>query len=303
MSFWPNPSVARAANGGECWRDPSRLSAGTATTAATRAVIPVVAFLCLLGGSCGQKALAKDEAERIVRAEVSDKDFAINVSGISQDPSKPTEAVVLALADTTSMKLNFRRYDSGWKWESAEIGGTVVSSVAATMALRNRMRLRRAYAWAQPHLEEYRQTADTISWLRGHLNRLPTEELDQHSWDIRHESMLKAFSLSSRTPDEKEALLARLRIPMDAWQHRIVWVLNPAERGAHVASPGPDGIAGTSDDLVCQLTGSKHWDSFYEKELWDYGFQWTLPEGLESAVSEFVEPKDRGSATFVAIVK
>jgi hypothetical protein len=88
---------------------------------------------------------------------------------------------------------------------------------------------------------------------------------------------------------------------IDAWGNEVLLHFDSKTRTATFVSTGPDGRKGTSDDVICLAVGGKNWDDFYHEVMWDYVKQWTLPEGLQSAVDKAV--KERKTSRFSKVVQ
>lgn len=259
-----------------------------------RFIAGAVVGLLLVG--CSSNKLDSLRAQQIVQTDISDKDAAVIVGGVSQSDSASAEAVVQASAFGLDLHLGFRRYDTGWKWETTELPDrSKITAKQSVEQLRDMARLNRAKTWAGSLIEKYRTTAETIYWLHGNMNRKVDEAADQPAWDMRHQLTLSTFRNQAATDPKRKALLDRLDPPTDAWGHHIKWVLNPGDRSAFVVSLGPDGVIDTKDDLVCQFVGHKNWDSLYSKFMWDYTLKWRLPEGLADAIGDFLPPKTKDS--------
>lgn len=251
---------------------------------------------------CGSTRLTTSTATSTIVAAIADHEATVRVDGVSQ--SSETDAVVAANIMTTDMRLIFRRYDTGWKWEGVEgINGSRIDSAPAIEAIQKKSRRGRAVAWAQPLVDKYRETADTIKHLHSNMNRKVEEPLDEAGWYERHKFWISVLE-SQKSDPQKAAILKRISVPTDAWGNLIAWTLNDAKRTGFVVSGGPDGKLQTADDLACMFVGDKHWDSSYQKVLWDYGYSWVAPEGTDDALVDFVAPKIEGATvTYVKFVK
>lgn len=258
----------------------------------------------MLAIACSGGRLTSTKALEVVNTDVADKDVQLSVTGISQDGSSP-QAVAKVTTSGIELRLGFRRYDTGWKWETAELpDNRQISAKDAIEQLRDVARLARAKTWAAPLVDKYRTTAETMSWLLGNMNRKTSEPADAATWDVRYQLDLSILRSQAPKDPKRRDLLRRLDPPTDEWGHPIKWVINSGERSAYIVSFGPDGLVGTKDDLICQLVGHKNWDDFYKEIMWDYTAQWRLPEGLSDAVVDYLPPKRKDAqVTYVRFIE
>src|SRR5579862_799109 len=257
----------------------------------TRIKRSLLLLLLIAAVACGQRRLTPADALKAVAAEPDASRASIQISDISQADGA-VEATALSSADGVQLHLKFRQYEGGWKWESTDFETSTLTPSATVAVLIERARKKKVSAWASPLLNYYATTADTIHWLRGDLDRKPGERVSQETWDARHQWLLGALESSHQTDP-----LSRLRPPVDAWGLKLEIALGGHK--AIVASWGPDGMRGTSDDIFCVFTGRLEWDSSESREMWNYYGEWHVPEGLDAAVEEFLIPTGTDTLSIV----
>jgi hypothetical protein len=243
--------------------------------------------------ACDSGRLTTEAAQEILRADLDDPGIPIEVNGVAQ-----ADGSIKAIADTSvfdfneNLQMAFRRYDSGWKWESTTAPGRLPEpSSSSITTFRTLARLQRSREWGEPLIPSYRLTAEVMHALAGNLSRRQEDDLSDDTWKVRYDLSLSILrSVPPPNPARSERLLPLFDPPTDAWGGRIKWTLANNTRSARISSDGPDRLAGTTDDLICELTGRLAWDSLYEKRMWDYLEHWQFPEGVGLALSDYLPP-------------
>jgi len=263
-----------------------RLACGVASLLAAAAMM----------SSCSHD-LTTSKAEAAIRATQGAEQMPISVSGISKDSD--SESVALVTVDGNELHFRFRRYDTGWKWESVDgangklaaadfVAARAARIAAEVAAAAERERASRAKKWADNNRQPYVDTGYIFDKLRMNLARTPGEDLGIESWAKRHKLLQEMAKDAPGVADHRDLLLKHLPGPTDAWDRPIEFHFDGEHRTALYLSPGQDGIKNTPDDIVCLFTGSKRWDDFYKDLMWDYIPTCKIPEGLEGAISEWV---------------
>jgi hypothetical protein len=270
------------------------------------ASVRVAAVLLLLGAvsqNVSAQALTRDLAASVIRSALGLVSAPVVVAGVSQATPQTTEAVVLATLGGRELRLNFRRYDTGWRWETTETdNGTRVAASVTVAAFATKARQERVAAWVNQNRAKYADTAETFWWVSTAAPNLVTDELTDSLAQKRYADWIKAVSVSNRTDAEKARLLKKLDpVPLDGWGRRILTKADPIKRTLLVASTGPDGKYDTSDDLICLFVGYEHADSEYGGLRWDYRPVCRVPEGLTDVVSKVGE--GQLSTTTTQVVK
>jgi len=248
----------------------------------------ICAALTMVPQQAVAQTLTRDTAASLVRSALGPVAVPVTVEGISQANAQSPEAVVLATLDGREVRLHFRRYDSGWRWETTETdSGSQVAARVTVAALGERNRQGHASAWAKQQYAKYADTAETFWWVTVWLPRRLTDELDDSLVQERYAQGFKGIEISNRTDDEKARLLKKLNpVPLDVWGHKLLTVADPDKRTFLISSVGPDGKVGTPDDFTCLFVGYKHFDSERSEVVWDYRPNCVMPEGVTGVVSK-----------------
>jgi hypothetical protein len=229
------------------------------------------------------QTLTRDLAISVIRSALGPVSVPTAVEGISQASAQSTEAVVLASIDGGEMRLHFRRYDTGWRWETTETdNGSQVAARVTIAGLNEHKRKARIADWLKLNAPKYTDTAETFWWWTTSAPRLVKDELNDALMQERYKlTALRAVPISNRTPAEKARLLKKLDpVPIDAWGQRLLSAADPSKRTLLVSSVGPDGKPETADDLTCLFVGYKHFDEERSDVVWDYRPNCVMPEGL-----------------------
>ena len=204
----------------------------------------------------------------------------VDVSALSE--SGKNESIARVSINGAEMRLRFRLYDNGWKWESAETTvGNWVAASETVKQVREATRLKKAHRWAQENKELYVSTIRTLDRYAGDFPRRPSWGFTQLEWlRMRHE-------LAQRAPDFLDWKPADKAI--DAWGSPLLLAFDSSSRSAIFLSAGPDKRKATPDDIVVRIEGRREWDDFYDSVMWNYYKHWSVPEGLEEPTKASTE--------------
>lgn len=257
----------------------------------TKALVASALLLTAIG--CGDGKLTAAAAEESIRRhQAFPSELPIEIQGISQADGA-REAIVRTKLGESTLNLKLRQFDTGWTWEAAETkGGTWIDAATATAQVIEEARRERALAWAKPPLDEYRRTADAMSW---YFNSLPsgTSMGLAEGWLFMREVGIRGAQIGNWSAEERKERIKRYSEPaIDVWGSEVVMDFDEGKRIATFVSAGPDKAPGTPDDLLVTAVGRKSWSEMDNRIIWEYNRTWLLPEGLEEAISKYREPGD-----------
>jgi hypothetical protein len=275
-------------------------------------VFAVVALLNL--GACGQDLTHKNAVQVIKTNSALRASDNVTVDAISNSGS--AEAIVKSTINGSTLTLKFRRYDSGWAWESVETqGGSWIAPEAAIGQIREVDRQKRIEVWARENSEPYAATVRMMNKVTDELPSLDTVSFSVSGWmqtrrnmaqiwrDLAAENRRNPKAFPSGADPERLEASAKLLDDVnaaDAWGRSLLASFDVADHEALILSAGPDGMKGTTDDLTCLAVGH----SVYEgRTLWRYVKKWSVPEGLQAVMADYVGAKSGGSAEYVKLIK
>jgi hypothetical protein len=178
----------------------------------------------------------------------------------------------------------------GWQWEFVETsGGAWLSPERAIAELYDQQRMKRAIAWADERTSQYEATIAAMDGYAENMPRRTDWDFTVAEWDLLRKTSAKAYRTFSPSPERTKIAESLEKPAIDAWGNEVLLHFESKTRTATFASTGPDGQRGTPDDVICLVVGGKNWDDFYNKIMWDYVKQWTLPEGLQPAIDKAVK--------------
>ena len=276
----------------------------------------VMLLVCALVGC--NRGLSHDQARQlIVGNNLIRSSDAVAVDAVSAQGS--TEAIARATIAGHTANLKFRKYDSGWTWEFVETkaGGWISPDVAMSQ-IREANRQAKIPEWALKNRSAYARTMAMMENVTNDMPTLETIPFSPDGWlflrtkiaDILDSVVREARKNPAAFPnltaddlDQREQRAAQLRDLQtpDAWGHPLVRNFALGDHQAIIGSIGPDGAAGTSDDIVCKAVGSKRYED--DRFVWRYSKRWAVPEGLEDVMRDYIAPKSEATVDYIKLLE
>lgn len=267
--------------------------------------------MCSVLVGCSRR-LDAEAANQIVLTTAGMK-ASDNVATTAISQSGENEAIAKTTVNGAEMTLKFRRYDNGWRWESAETKvGAWLAAAETVKQIREDDRRLAAKKWAEANKAQYEKTVRILDEFSRLLPRRTDESLEISTWIDRKKKFAKIVAdlraeqaRSGKILEPSKSLLPEdpAAPVFDAWGSELLLHFDSSARIATFLSVGLDKKKGTADDVIVQAVGERAWDDFHDEIMFNYSKRWQVPEGLEDATRAAADKDETRAVNTVQVIQ